>query len=117
MRQLRFFGLDLARPGSDRTVYPDAPGYAPPQTSKDAAGSMKPKAAALRQRILAELQVRGSFGATCDELEGAMGLAHQTASARLREMALKGLIVDSEMKRATRSGRWAIVWHAKEGWR
>ena len=97
--------------------YPDAPGYSNPTTSKDAAESMKPKASALRLRILAELQVRGSFGATCDELEQAMNLPHQTVSARLREMALKGAIGDSGQKRATRSGRAAIIWHAKEGWR
>ena len=51
--------------------YPDAPGYSNPTTSKDAAKSVEPRAAALRQRILAELQVRGSTGATCDELEQA----------------------------------------------
>ena len=97
--------------------YPNAPGYSNPTTSKDAAESVKPTASAIRVRILAELQVRGSTGATCDELEQAMDLSHQTASARLREMALKGAIVDSGNKRSTRSGRAAIVWHAKGGWR
>jgi hypothetical protein len=95
----------------------DAPGYSNPTTSKDAAETMKPKASALRLRVLAELQLRADVGATCDELEQAMDLSHQTASARLREMALKGTIVDSGKKRLTRSGRAAIVWHAKEGWR
>ena len=114
------FGQDVRpthRQYDGTPTYPDAPGYAPPQTSKDAAESMKPTASALRHRILAELQVRGSTGATCDELEQAMDLSHQTCSARLREMALKGAIVDSEKTRATRSGRAAIVWCAKEGWR
>jgi predicted transcriptional regulator len=99
------------------SLYPNAPGYSNPTTSKDAAKSMEPKASALRIRILSELQVRASFGATCDELEQAMSLSHQTASARLREMVLAGSIVDSEQKRRTRSGRGAIVWYAKEGWR
>lgn len=97
--------------------YPDAPGYSNGSTSKDAATSVAPKAAALRLRILSELQLRGDVGATCDELEQAMDLSHQTASARLRELVLKGSIVDSGVKRLTRSSRSAIVWHAKEGWR
>jgi predicted transcriptional regulator len=97
--------------------YPDVPGYAPPQTSKDAAESMVKQAPLLQRRILSELQLRADFGATCDELEQAFGIPHQTVSARIREMALKGVIGDSGQKRATRSGRKAIVWHAKEGWR
>lgn len=97
--------------------YPDAPGYSNPSTSKGAAESVKERAAPMRQRFLAELQVRGSFGATCDELEQAFDMAHQTVSARFTELKLKGLVVDSGKKRPTRSGRAAIVWHAKEGWR
>lgn len=97
--------------------YPNVPGANARDTSKQAAERVKPNVAALRQRLLAELQVRGSTGATCDELEQALNLSHQTASARLREMNLKGAIVDSAKRRNTRSGRAAIVWHAKEGWR
>ena len=98
-------------------LYPNVPGWSNPTTSKDAAKSMEPKAAALRLRMLAEIQVRGTFGGTCDELEQAMSLSHQTASARLRELALAGKIVDSGDKRKTRSGRAAIAWIATEGMR
>jgi hypothetical protein len=116
--QPSLFGFDPAKPGADRTaIYPNAPGYSNPTTSKDAAASVADRAPKLRNRILGELQVRADFGATCDELEQAFDLSHQTVSARLREMALGGLIVDSEKKRKTRTGRRAIVWHAKEGWR
>jgi hypothetical protein len=80
-----------------------------------AAKFVEPKAAALRIRMLAELQCRGSVGGTCDELEQAMGLSHQTASARLRELNLKSKIVDSGERRKTRAGRAAIVWFAAEG--
>lgn len=109
----------MNQPGFDFSApkYPETPGYSNPSTSKDAAKSMERKASALRLRVLAELQVRGDTGATCDELERALQLSHQTASARLREMALAKSIVDSGAKRATRSGRKAIVWHAAEGWR
>jgi len=95
--------------------YPDTPGYNFRDTSQQAAKQIKP--AALRLRLLAEMRLRGSMGATCDELEQAMGLSHQTASARLREMNLKGQVVDSGERRPTRSGRAAIVWCAREGWR
>lgn len=94
--------------------YPETPGYSNPTTSKEAAKSVEPKAAALRVRILAELQCRGTFGGTCDELEQAMSLSHQTASARLRELALAGKIEEGG-RRKTRSGRSAIAWVATEG--
>jgi hypothetical protein len=85
------------------------------QTSRDAHEAIKPKASAIRSRILAELQLRGSTGATCDELEQALGLSHQTASARLREMAKAETIYDSGHRRETRTGRTAIIWRAAEG--
>lgn len=47
---------------------------------------------------------------TCDEVEIVTGLKHQTASARIRELALKGLIKDSGKRRLTRSGRKAVVY-------
>lgn len=97
--------------------YPDTPGYVNRDTSKEAAQRIEPETSVLRRRILGELQVRGTFGATCDELEQAMDLSHQTASARIREMNLKGSIVDSGNRRKTRTGRNAIVWVAKEGQR
>jgi hypothetical protein len=103
------------RPTAQLDLYPDSPGYAPTDTSKEAAESIKPSASKIRTRILSELQIRGSTGATCDELEQAHNLSHQTASARLREMAMKGDIYDSLYRRPTRSGRKAIVWRATRG--
>lgn len=86
-------------------------------TSVAAANRAAPNAGAFRRRILGELQVRASYGATCDELEQALSLTHQTASARLRDLALAGRVIDSHERRPTRSGRKAIVWVAAEGWR
>lgn len=100
-----------------RGEYPATPGHSNPTTSLEAARSMDAPAPKLRLRILSELQLRADVGATCDELEQAYGMPHQTVSARLREMALSGSIVDSGHKRKTRSGRNAIVWHATKGWR
>lgn len=97
--------------------YPDTPGHNFRDTSKEAARLIEPKASALRFRIMAEIQVRGSFGATCDELEQAFGMSHQTVSARCRELNMTGKTRDSGQRRPTRSGRKAIVWVAKENQR
>jgi Fic family protein len=83
-------------------------------TSHQAAQSIKPRRTALQDHV--EFSVKyGLFppGATCDEIERATGLSHQTASARLRELVLNGRIEDSGERRKTRSGRLATVWRVK----
>lgn len=102
---------------TDMFGYPDRPGFNWRDTSQAAAKRIAGGAAAIRVQILAELQVRGTTGGTCDELEQAMGLSHQTCSARIRELNMKNRIVDSGLRRKTRSGRDAIVWFATEGMR
>lgn len=77
-------------------------------TSEDAAQQMRATAATLRAKVLRVLADRGP--STCDEVEVALGMRHQTASARIRELFLMGRIIDSNMKRRTRSNRKAIVW-------
>jgi predicted ArsR family transcriptional regulator len=77
-------------------------------TSRDAAESMRPHVSELEREILEF--VRSDGGATCDEVEDCMGIAHQTASARLKGLADKGLIKDSGARRPTRSGRAARVY-------
>lgn len=49
------------------------------------------------------------LGYTCDEIEQAFGLRHQTASARLRELELSGHLRKTDQRR-TRSGRMARVY-------
>lgn len=49
-------------------------------------------------------------GATCDRLEQALGMSHQTTSARLNDLARRGKIVDSGRREKTRTGRPAICW-------
>jgi predicted transcriptional regulator len=104
-------------PATDYKRYPDFPGYAQRDTSFAAAKLFEPKAGTLRAKVLAELQVRGSFGATCDEIEQAFGMSHQTVSARVRELSMGGKIRDSGGRRPTRSGRNAICWVATDGQR
>jgi len=60
--------------------------------------------------IAACLARKGKSGATCDEIERMTGMRHQTASARVNEMAWDGAIQDTGRRDETSSGRRAIVW-------
>jgi hypothetical protein len=62
----------------------------------------------LRARVLKVIVDKG--GATDEEIETVTGLKHQTASARRRELVIRGLVEDSGERRLTTSGRKAIVW-------
>lgn len=78
-------------------------------TSKAAADSIAPSAGTLRGRIRDWLASRGTTGGTCDEVEVALDMRHQTASARCKELRDAGTILDSGRTRPTRSGRQAVV--------
>lgn len=77
-------------------------------TSRKAASSMIGHARTLRRRIVMEISRRSS--ATCDEIEIALGLSHQTASARIRELTQDGLLRVTSKRRRTISGRLARVY-------
>lgn len=79
------------------------------ETSREALKSQKDKAPTDCGAILARLK-RGRTGLTCDALETLLSMSHQTASARLRDLAMRGDILDSGKRRKTRTGRTAIVW-------
>ena len=64
----------------------------------------------LQTKILRFVTKSGKHGATCDEIESAMGILHQTASPRVRELVQKSYLHDSGTERKTRSRRMAIVW-------
>jgi predicted transcriptional regulator len=82
-------------------------------TSRRAAESVVPHIGRLQVEILNH--IIAAEGATCDELERALGLRHQTASARIHELVKVGLLRDSGTKRRTASGRSAVVWaHVKK---
>jgi predicted transcriptional regulator len=59
-------------------------------------------------RILSLIDAAGTRGMTCEEVEHALSLSHQTASARISELRAKGDLV-SLGRRATASGRSARV--------
>ena len=52
----------------------------------------------------------GRYGATCDEIEQATGLLHQTASARMNDLVREGVITVTGHKRLTRRRRPADVY-------
>ena len=91
------------------------------ETSLDAAVSIQHKVPRLQRQVL-DCITASPAGLTCDEAECILGLAHQTCSARFRELATcqpplieKLLLEDgSYAKRKTRSGRGAHVYIASE---
>ena len=83
------------------------------ETSIEAHESIEPRKSTMHAEILRHLKCYGQRGRTCDEIEFDLGLRHQTASARMRELFQRGL-VKRLGKRETRSGRKAYVWIHKE---
>lgn len=91
------------------TYRPYVPGS---NTSLAAAASQSGKAEVDEARVLDHIRACGPLGATDDEIEVALHLLHQTASARRRGLVLKDFVVDSGRVRLTRSKRFATVWIA-----
>ena len=77
-------------------------------TSLAAAESMVGMTGRLRLQILNFIRQVGT--ATCDECEVRLDMRHQTCSARICELKVSGLIVDTGERRVTRSGRSAAVY-------
>lgn len=89
------------------------PFIASSDTSEAAAKSVATTGPTLRETVLAFVSLQAGHGATCDDVERCLGMRHQTASARVRELAKAGAIVDSGKRRPTRSGRKAAVYVVK----
>lgn len=77
-------------------------------TSREAWLSVADQLGAIDARILRYILHRA--GATCAEVEAALGLEHQTASAQISHMAKSGLVTDSGQTRPNAKGRRCIVW-------
>lgn len=78
-------------------------------TSRAAAESVVKDVTRLRRAVLDAIGTEPD-GLTCDQVEERLGIRHQTASARVRELAQLGLIIDTGERRKTRSGRSAAIW-------
>lgn len=83
-------------------------------TSHEAAVSMAGTAASMRVQVLRFIVKRGARGVIDDEVERSLGMRHQTASARRRELELSGHVERTDRRRATRSGRTAAVYVATD---
>lgn len=84
--------------------------WTPRQASAEALGSVRESLPEVRARVFQAIRERPE-GMTCDEVEVALEMPHQTASARITELRDLGRIV-SIGRRKTRSGRGANVWGA-----
>lgn len=81
-----------------------------PDTSFAMRERVFPKTGSQRRRAFDFISARGAVGATDDELEVALDLLHQSASATRNSLMKDGWIIDSGQRRLTRSGHEAIVW-------
>jgi DNA-binding transcriptional ArsR family regulator len=93
-------------------LYPFTPGHTKSDTSRAAAESIAPLTKVLVRKIMVALVARPM---TCAEIETALELSHQTASARLSEMKKFGLVEDTGERRPTPSGRSAMVYRLSQG--
>lgn len=82
--------------------------------SDEAHASIVGDKARLRRMVLAYVRDRGLIGATSEEVEHGLGLAHQTVSARITELKASRALYDTGRRRPTRSGRNAAVVMARE---
>lgn len=78
-------------------------------TSVDAARSVRSELPRLEALVLGALRASPA-GATAQELEAMTGLSGNTVRPRLVGLRERGLVEDSGGRRATASGRQAVVW-------
>lgn len=80
------------------------------ETSKDAADSIRPSTASLREKVYA--LIASSSGMTDEEIQVALDMNPSTERPRRIELVNAGRVRDSGRTKATRSGRQAVVWVA-----
>ncbi len=93
------------------------PPSVPVATSEEAAEKIKPDTKVLRGMVFGFILGRGSYGATDQEIEDALGIDGNTERPRRWELGKKPFyaVVNSGMKRETRGKKrkcHAIVWEA-----
>lgn len=75
---------------------------------------MRAKAPNDQERVFEYIKSQKRNGATDDEVEVALDLIHQNASARRRALELDGRIVKTDRARKTRRNRWAAIYTLPE---
>lgn len=84
-------------------------GWKATQTSAEAARSIRPSAANLRQRVLDDLLAHPG-PATCDEIAERTGIPLENVRPRITELREAGRIEDSGIRRLTRFSKRSIAW-------
>ena len=97
-------------------LYGGMPPHQPRDTSIEAAHAIQAQAGRLQRLVLDHLIERGERGATDYEMEQALEMAHQTVSARRRELVQKNLVMDSGMRRRTAKSKARVWVIAPEGY-
>lgn len=87
--------------------YPAVPGFKARETSQSAADSVRPKAARL-QRLCLDALAQQEL--TADECADALQIDKLSIRPRFSELAARGKIRDTGVRRPNASGRSAIVW-------
>ena len=81
-------------------------------TSISAAKHIRPNAGTIRAMVRNHIVLQGSYGATDQEIQHALGLSGDTERPRRIELWNAGFIIDSGLVRKTDSGLAAVVWRA-----
>lgn len=80
------------------------------QESAESYLSIKPSKSWLQKVVENHIESQGELGATDEEIQEATGMAQNTERPRRGELVAQGIIVKSDKKRKTKSGRTAAVW-------
>jgi hypothetical protein len=78
-------------------------------TSIAASEAFQPHQQTARERVRLHIVGCGEYGCTRDEIEVALEMPHQTATARVKELLARREIRETTRQRPTRSGRLAFV--------
>lgn len=89
--------------------YPDAPGYKSAGPSEDAAEAIAPRAARIRDAVLATITTAPA-PMTADEVAGTLGLSIRTIRPRVSELHRTGEIQRASDRRCNSSGMTASTW-------
>ncbi len=93
------------------TLFDQLPNVRPsdPQTSKDAAESMKPALSTQRRSVLSYVIAKGSDGATAYEIAVSLGAQQNVISRRLTDLVQLGLAEPNGRLRPGATGRNGLV--------
>jgi hypothetical protein len=107
----------MGRDRDDGPLFPGRPPYNgfPPfekgsDTSLRAAASVAHAAQSKCEQVFSVIRASADRGMTDEEIERALGMKHQSASARRRTLVLEDRVHDSGLERRNQTGRNANVW-------